>query len=623
MSSSIKAKQILLVGAPNSGKTTLYNWLTASNFRAVNYPGSTVEYCKGKLQSQWNIDMEIIDTPGIRSLEAHSPEEEISIRIMRESLKNNSAIVVVPVDATQLSRHLFLVSCLKAQGIPVIVALTMLDLLKQKNVKIDSKKLSQELKLPVLEIDGQLGGGVKELAVLADQSLNSSKYTEQIQNKKLSQQEIQNIYQDNDRIEKDCLISLGDESAKSEFRRAHQRSLKIDSLLMHPLLGLVFFIAIMSTLFSAIFWLAAPAMDFVDSLFGDMAGLASETLGSNIFSDFVANGIIAGSGAVFVFIPQIMILFFIMGLLEESGYLARAASLIDKPLQKIGMNGKSFVPILSGYACAIPAMMAARTIQNRKERLLTIFILPLMSCSARLPVFALLLGFLFPDDAFKAGFALAIIYLASIVIGAITAAIVNRFLPQKENSTFMLELPAYRRPKIMVIFKQMQQRTLSYVKRAGPTILVISVIIWALSTFPNYQAEDDASKISSSYLAQIGSWIEPTMKPLGGDWKLGVGILSAFAAREVFVSTMALVYRVEGETDEGITANLITQMHASNYSDASAYGLIVFFMIALQCLTTVAVAKAETGSTKFAVVQLVSFSLLAYIAAAAVVFILS
>lgn len=618
-------RRVILVGAPNSGKTTLYNWMTGSRFKTVNYPGSTVEFCRGTTLKTLGQQVEVIDTPGIRSLDPLSPDEEVTVDCLYRESSEAPVLVVVPVDATQLERHLVMVRRLQGAGFSVVVSLTMIDLLQEKNLKIDSKKLSAKIGAPVFETDGRLGGGVRELVSgLGALEMKSSP----IRVAHGTAEEIETLYSEVKSIVQEVVSPLAatDERVEDVMSHAHGKSLLIDAWLMHPVFGLIFFVLIMGGLFTSIFWMAQPAMDFIDGTFSGWAEAVAGFSPGALWTDLLGNGLIAGVGSVLVFLPQIVILFLVMGLLEDSGYLARAASLIDKPLSKIGLNGRSFVPLLSGYACAIPAMMAARTINNRKERLLTLFAIPLMSCSARLPVYALLLALLFKGDAFKAGLGLTTIYFASAFVGGLAATFAQRFIKSQGESWFLMELPAYRQPHLRFVLKTVWQRTKGYLRRAGPTIVVISLSIWFLSTFPNYRIEDSNEKLNSSYLAKVGQVMDPIMQPMGGDWRMGVGILSAFAAREVFVSTLAVVFRVGGESDEEVETRLLDTLEGATRSDgslifttATIMGLIVYFMIALQCLPTVAVAVTESGSKKFALIQLGVFTVVAYLVAVLVV----
>ncbi|MES2855112.1 MAG: ferrous iron transporter B, partial [Bdellovibrionota bacterium] len=415
------------------------------------------------------------------------------------------------------------------------------------------------------------------------------------------------------------------ETIASRKKNAAERTKMIDSVLLHPVFGLLVFFGLMAAIFSSIFWAAAPAMDFID---GTLSSFAERVLAfdpNNLLFQFLANGVIASVAAVAVFLPQIFILFVGIIILEDSGYLARSATLMDRPLSKLGLGGRSFVSLLSGYACSVPAMMAARTINSRKERWLTLFVVPLMSCSARLPVYALLLAFLFHDEPGKAGLALAIIYFASLVVGAIAALIASKMVKFDDRSFFMLELPVYRAPRPKLVIRQALTRTNGYIRRAGPAIFVFALIVWLGTTFPNFREEDSTVRLNSSYAAQIGQVIEPVFEPMGGDWRTGVGLISAFAAREVFVSSLAVVFQVADENEDTMQDTLLSKMTEAKapngmplFTVATVLGLIVFFMIALQCLSTVVVAQREAGSWKFAI-MLAVFNIVAYTLAVAIV----
>ena len=394
----------------------------------------------------------------------------------------------------------------------------------------------------------------------------------------------------------------------------------------------------MSVTFTLIFWLAAPLMDLVNDGFSIASEFAFELLGDTWYGNLVSNGIISGVGSVMVFLPQILILFLVLGLLEDSGYLARGAMLVDRPLSSIGLNGKSFVPMLSGFACAIPAIMATRTIKNKRERFLTIFIVPLMSCSARLPVYALLTAFLFPpEDTLLAGIAMTAIYLFSIASSLVIASIANRISKSisklNDPSSFILELPAYRKPKISVVGVNSFNNAMQYVKKAGPVILYLSVILWVLTYFPNHTPQIDANgrseeeiveltnseRIATSYASYMGKFLEPVLEPIGMDWRVGVSLVATLAAREVFVSSLALMFKVT-EAGDDIQNSLLDAMRnakidgtdRSLFTTATSIGLIVFFVFALQCISTIAIVRKETGSWKIPALQLIAFTGLAY-----------
>lgn len=622
MSTDLTTSFVAVVGAPNSGKTTLYNWLTGSHYRTVNYPGATVEYSLGNLADRYLTEsiksFGVMDTPGTYSLFPKSADEEVTLRALYEHPKLGPAKkVLLVVDGTQLSRHLLIAQQLKEAGFSFVIAITMQDLLAKNGIQVDLQKLSQEFGTTVIPVDGLLGGGVKEviealhrLPEKTPQKL--SPWDDQILTRKVAHSE---------QLAVDVL-----RGQKKQVAQIYDQTARLDRWLLHPIFGLLIFFLIMWGIFSAIYWGAAPLMDEVDGGFialGEwVAGLGSETL----WADFLANGVVASFGAVLVFVPQIFILFLGIGLLESSGYLARAATLIDRPFSKIGLSGRSFVPLLSGFACSVPAIMATRNIASKRDRWITNFIIPLMSCSARVPVYALLLSFVFLDEApWKTGFAMACLYIGAMFVGAVAAAIVNKILEKNEKSFFMMELPLYRKPQWRVILHQTWHRTKAYVKRAGPVIFVFAVIIWVGTTFPNYQAEDDV-KLETSYMAQAGKAVEPLFTPMGVDWRVGVGLISAFAAREVFVSSLATIFHVAGEDEDAQAEGLIQTMSEATLSNgqliftpATVVGLLIFFMIALQCMSTVGVQVRESGSWKFAVMQLIVFNVVAYVLAIAAV----
>ena len=614
-----------LVGSPNSGKTTLFNWLTGLRYNTVNYPGSTVDYSAGTSHSRYGESVHLMDTPGVYGLSPKSPDEEVTINALQENFSWGSVkLVISVVDATHLSRQLLLTRQLLASGFQVIVAVTMMDLLSEKGLEIDIEALAKELNCTVVPIDGRLGGGVQILVdetrrVLSDN--RQMKLTHRIESWKAG--DIERVLGETRAIEK----KLVQPNRARRGLDAAERTSKIDGVLLHPFLGLIMFLVIMSLLFTSIYWLATPVMDLVDSGFSWLSRLVSELGSGALWSDFLANGLVSSFGAVLVFVPQIFILFMGIALLEDSGYLARSATLMDRPLRMLGMSGRSFVPLLSGYACAVPAMMAARTVNSKRERWLLLFIIPLMSCSARLPVYSLLLTFVFRDSpAWKAGLVLAGIYAGSILVGALAAAIANRFIKIQEKSLFCLELPVYRRPLFGSVLRQAYGRTKNYIRRAGPVIFLLSIVVWIGTTFPHYDVASDSDKLNRSFFGQAGQLIEPVFSPMGVDWRVGVGLISAFAAREVFVSSLAIVFNIADKDEESMQDSLLSQMSEAKMSDGSSVftissvlGLIVFFMIALQCISTTGVAVRESGRWRFALMQLVVFNIVAYVLAVALV----
>lgn len=609
---------LALVGAPNSGKTTLYNWLTGSRFKTVNYPGATVEYSIGNVQPALGSGLRFMDTPGVYSLHAKSADEDVTVKALFERGGEGPADgVIVVVDGTQLERHLQLVLQIRETGFPALVVVTMADLLRKEGLEIDWPGLSEALGMPVLPFEGLLGGGLREIV---DAALRRPARGEV----RKPSRGLTPLHLEAAEIARVALRKT--ERPDDKIRRLRATTSRLDRVLLHPWLGPVLFFLIMSVLFGSIYWMATPFMDWIDGGFSALAEGTHNLAPESLWADFVANGVFASFGAVLVFVPQIFILFVGIGLLESTGYLARAATLIDRPFSKLGLTGRSFVPLLSGFSCAVPALIATRNISSRRDRWITNFVIPLMTCSARLPVYALLLAFVFQGkSSAAAGLALAALYLGALVVGALAASILNRLIPKDTASMLLMELPLYRRPRVRVVLRQSATRTWSYVRRAGPIIFVIAVIMWGGTNFPNYRMEDASAKLEQSYAGRIGHFIEPLVAPMGVDWRVGVGLISAFAAREVFVSTMAVTFNVANDDEASQTEGLLSTMASATRADgrkiftpASVAALLVFFMIALQCMSTFAVAQKESGSWKFAFGQMVVFNAVAYVLAVAV-----
>lgn len=605
----LKKEVVALVGAPNSGKTTLYNWLTNSKFKTVNYPGATVEYSIGHLGSQYGETFLVMDTPGTYSLFPKGADEEVTLKALLEHPEYGTIQkVIVVIDGTQLSRHILLAKQIREAGFAFVIAVTMSDLLRKNKIQIDLEVLRQEFGCPVVLIEGLLGGGTFELVQALRRTSGQAGHRLQNWSDTVMSDKLH-------RADQISSQALGGESTD----KIYELTAKLDRLLLHPSWGLLIFFAIMLVLFSSIFWMAKPFMEWVDAIFESMNQFVLNQGPGQLWADFLGQGLIKSFGAVMVFVPQIFILFFGIGLLESSGYLARAATLIDKPFSKLGMSGRSFVPILSGFACAVPALMATRNISSRRDRWITNFVIPLMTCSARLPVYALLLSFLFFNEpAWKAGLALAALYLGSLAIGTFTAGILNRLIKKSGASLFMMELPMYRQPVWKTLFASTLQRTWSYIRRAGPMIFIFSTIVWVGTTFPRVEGASSQAQLEQSYLGRAGHLIEPIFTPMGGDWRTGVGLLSAFAARETFVSSLAVLF-ANNEPVEEDTQGLLKAMSEAQaptggklFTISSVIGLIIFFAIAMQCLSTFAMAARETKSMKFAWIQLLVYNFVAY-----------
>jgi ferrous iron transport protein B len=609
------------------------NCLTGGGFHTANYPGVTVTISKGRSKPEYGPDVALVDLPGVQSPIAPSPEEELSCRVLegRNELIRPDALILV-VDATQLERHLKFAAYASGLGKPAVIALTMIDLLARGGQSINTKKLSDALGVPIVAVDGRTGWGAVELMntlheVIASPGTAISRLASLPTEPVAAYRALRELLSQSGAIRSSRALTL----APSSF------TARIDRVVLNKYFGFPIFFAVLGGLFASIFWLARPFMDLVEWGFKEAGDLVLQVLPDAVLTRFIAEGIIGGVGAVAVFFPQIVILFFLMTLLEDSGYLSRGAALVDKPLSYLGLHGRSFVPMLSGYACAIPAVLAARTIPSKRERLLTIWIIPLMSCSARLPVYALLLAALLPGSAARAGLALAAIYVSSLLAGAVTAGVVGRFILKKEAASMLaMEMPLYRKPLLKPLMRITWSRSSAYLRRAGTPIVIISSVLWLLSNFGlgsrqpvgpegRHAALVAPAKLDSSFAAQLGQTLEPLLHPMGVDWRVGVGLISAFAAREVFVSTMAIVFNV-GD-DSGSQQGLLQSMQAATFSDgatrifttSSIIGLIIFFFISLQCLSTVAVVRSETGSWRIAALQLFFYTGLGYLVSSGVV----
>jgi ferrous iron transport protein B len=631
---------VALVGSANCGKTTLFNTLTGSHYATVNYPGATVEYALGAGRLP-GFPCRVMDTPGITSLAPSSPDEKVTVEALFGGERRPDVVLAV-ADANQLSRHLYLTRQLLDLGFQVVLVVTMEDLLLRKGLRVDERHLSELLDCPVFVLDPRKGDRLSQVAdalkaraaEAAAHRPSPAEHAALVQG--LTEERIAETFHALDALEH-LAVRPRFEKAGRDGIAATEGPSSADRILLHPVFGLLIFLGAMTAIFTAIFWMAAPLMDAIDAGFGFAIDWLKGALPASWAVDMLADGVVGGVGAVLVFLPQIAILFFAMGYLEDSGYLARGAALVDRPLSKIGLNGKSFVPLLSGYACAIPAMLAARTIPNRRERMLTLFIIPLMSCSARLPVYALLLAFLLPrDQPWLGGLAMTGLYMSGFLIGAVVSTIVSRGLRLRGNaepSGFMLELPALRAPQARIVLVSTWHKTGQYIRKAGPTILAIALGLWILTHTPIQPAPADGSDreyvaVSHSYAAKIGHFIEPVTAPMGLDWRGGVALISGFAAREVFVGSLALVYRVQELEDEaGMTGKLFARMSELRFEGtdrriftvSTCIGILIFYLIALQCFPTVAVARTEMGGWKPALIQLALFTGGAYALAVAVV----
>ena len=590
---------VAFISHPNAGKTTLFNQLTGKKAKVVNYPGSTVDFEIANLMGHPSI--KLMDVPGITSLKPRSEDEKIALKCLSEldtlleCNQKSPDLILSLIDMTQLSRHLVLTKQLIEKNYPIVVVLTMADL---SGAILEIKTFSQLLGCPVVLLNARNSDTQLKKTIV---SKCNEKYTYSVIDNNLSTSE---LYRWSSQIEK--TITKKTQSA--------EKKLDLDAIFLHPIWGGISFVGVMSAFFYTLFILSVPFMDIIDSLFVFVMDTSTLYLPEHWAAKLLVEGCIGGLAAILVFVPQIAILFFGVGIMESTGYLARAAVLVDRPLSLIGLSGRAFVPLLSGFACSIPAMLAARNIPQQKQRLLCVFLIPLMQCSARLPVYGLLVAMLFGTNVWMSALSMTLIYISSIVLAVIISVIAVYGFNVKDNqNTFYIELPQWRMPIWKNIGKQVLQQTTSFITGAGPTIIVISIILWCLSSFPTSDY---------SFVMIIGQWIEPIFLPMGLDWRVGVAILLSFAAREVFVSALVVLFSITSE-HIGMLDVLQDATFSSTgepiFTGATIMGLIVFFMVAMQCASTLAVAKKELKSWKLPLIQLFAYIGLAYILSVSVV----
>lgn len=694
---------IALVGNPNSGKSSLFNALTGLNQKVSNFPGVTVDKKTGTANIVSGLSANVIDLPGTYSLYPKSADEYVTYDVLINPANEDTPdLVIIVADASNLKRNLLFCSQIIDLKFPVIIALTMMDIARKKGVEIDIDGLERELGVPVVAINPRKNKGVTELkkiielaargnysaaprdfisnAALAEAviddvkkvvpacsdygalhvAVNTEELTfldagqkkairESLQRNQFNKTKVQaeEIMQRYNRIKHIMKASV----VEADPLQKQLRSEKIDDLLLHRFWGYVILLVVMFLLFQSIFWLASYPMDAIEAGFGKLSGWLTSVLPDNKITDVFVNGILAGISGFAVFIPQIMILFGLITVLEDTGYMARISFLTDRLMRQVGLNGKSVMPLISGVACAVPAIMATRTIENKKERLITILVTPLMSCSARLPIYTMMIALVIPDRRVLGflglqGLVMMGLYLLGFFMAILIAAVMKLFVRIKEKSYFIMELPVYRAPRWKNVGTTMVEKAKIFVTDAGKVIVVISVILWFLASYgpasrmeplhakyekliaaapegsPEAEALDRefrSEKLSHSYAGILGHSIEPAIRPLGFDWKIGIALITSFAAREVFVGTMATLYSV-GENPDDNNATLREKMASAKWPDgrpvytlAAGLSLMLFYAFAMQCMSTMAIVKRETKSWKIPFIQLVYMTSLAYI----------
>ncbi len=691
--------KIALLGNPNSGKSTVFNQLTGLRQKVGNFPGVTVDKRLGKTLLADDLWITVIDFPGTYSLYPTSIDERIVVNTFTNPEDVNYPDVVLYVaDSTQLEKHLLLLTQIHDLGMPILLALNMADAARDDNIEINTEELSLQLELPIVKISARSGEGIDQLKEQLYQLIKTSPKNKKVKSfyyfselEKLVLRNLNDYNSSTGDYQKILLahhykwLSFLNPEQKNKLKAAVESANmndlklqvhetmgrfnriepivrkvqtkgekadedltdKIDRVITHWLAGPVIFFGLMFLVFQAIFTFATYPMDWIESIFGFTENVINSTLSKSWFTSLLTDGVLAGISGIAVFIPQIAILFFLISILEESGYMARAVYLFDNLMRYFGLNGRSIVGLVSGAACAIPAIMSTRTISNWKERLITILVTPLISCSARIPVYTVLIGFVVPSTVVGGifnlqGLAFMGLYLLGIVSALFAAWVFKLILKTEETSFLLLELPVYRQPSIKNVFFNVWEKTKTFVVEAGKIIFLISIVLWFLASFGppkdmrlakaevaqitatqtlSEQEKADllaSKKIEASYAGHIGKFIEPAIKPLGFDWKIGIALITSFAAREVFVGTMATIYSIGSDNDELSVREKLRQARNPEtgqlvYTWVTSLSLLIFYVFAMQCMSTLAVTKRETKSWKWPIVQFSFMTALAYL----------
>ena len=586
------ALRIALVGNPNCGKTSLFNHLTGTRQKVANYAGVTVERKVGQFTLPSGKPVRVLDLPGTYSLNATSPDEAITRDVVQGKIaeEDQQDAFLCVVDATNLKLHLGLVLEMIELGRPILLVLNMMDEARRRGMQINTQKLVERLGIPVVETVAVRNSGIENLMNALDQGKYSIPHTE-----------LSGLTGDNHHkittILHDVVHSVDQEDKRSDF---------LDKIFLHPVLGLVSLALMMFVVFQAVFAWAAPFMDGIEAFFGWLGEYVGQHISHPLLNSLVVDGVIAGAGGVVVFLPQILILFFFILVLEESGYLPRAAFLLDKLMFKAGLSGRAFIPLLSSFACAVPGIMATRSISDPRDRLTTIFVAPLMTCSARLPVYALLIAAFIPEymvwGVFNLqGLVLFALYMAGIVSALIVSFILKFFQKDKSQHMLLMELPSYRFPDVKSIWIGLLDRAKIFLKRVGGIIFALSILLWFLCTFPQPPEGATLPAIDYSLAGMLGHLMQPIFAPLGFNWQICIALIPAMAAREVVVAALGTVYALSATNDDAISqglASIISSEGRLGWSLATGLSLLVWFIYAPHCLATLATVKRETGSWK-------------------------
>ncbi|WET00692.1 ferrous iron transport protein B [Flavobacterium sp. YJ01] len=690
---SVQNINVALIGNPNTGKTSVFNQLTGLNQQVGNYPGITVEKKMGFCKLPNNVKANILDLPGTYSLNASSMDESVVIELLlNKNDKLYPDVAVVVTDVENLKRNLLIYTQIKDLEIPTILVINMSDRMERKGITLDIPYLEEKLKTKIALVSSRKGLGIDELKELIvsyktiphEPCLNASvidpEYFEKLQHafpnqlmyklwlvitqdvnfSNLDRNEVRNTFtkshselkrlQQKETIKRYQFINdVLKEGLKVDASMAKDMRAKLDRVLTHKVFGYVIFFAILFLIFQSIFSWSTIPMDFIDSTFASLSSWVAEELPSGILTDLLSQGIIPGIGGVVIFIPQIAVLFLFISILEESGYMSRVVFLMDKIMRRFGLSGKSVVPLISGTACAIPAIMATRNIENWKERLITILVTPFTTCSARLPVYAIIISLVVPSKRIFGflnvqGLTLMALYVLGFFAAILSAYILNKVLKLESKTYFVVEMPSYKMPLFKNVGINVVEKTKAFIAGAGKIILAISIILWFLASYgpgkefndaenivkerfvnttldeTQFENEVNSQKLENSYIGLMGRAIEPVIKPLGYDWKIGIALISSFAAREVFVGTLATIYSVgDSDNESTIKSKMQAEVHPETgkkvFDFPTGISLLLFYAFAMQCASTLAITKKETNSWKWPAMQLVFMSGLAYFAA--------
>ena len=593
-------KAVAVIGPPNSGKTTLFNRITGLHQKVANFPGVTVEQHTGVAELSDGRAVRLIDLPGVYSLSPRSEDEQIAHDVLtgdRSDTPKPEAILLV-LDSTNLSRHLMLAAPILALGAPTLVVLNMADDLRKRGGRLDLAALSAELGAPVALVSARQGEGIGQIFDFLAGAMPKP------------QPKLLPVLHD---VPK-CREWAGQVGSEAKYRAPAPPiwTRRLDALFLHPVWGALVFLAVVIIVFQTIFTYAAPLMDGVKQLFAVSGNWVASTLPPSLFRSLLVDGVWKGVGSVLVFLPQVLLLFLFIGILEDSGYLARAALIADRTMAKVGLQGKSFIPLLSAYACAVPAIMSTRTIENKRDRIATILIAPFMTCSARMPVYTLIIAAFIPDRHLVGKLlsvrtaAMLGLYILGFLAAVITARILKSSILKSGRTPFLLEMPSYRWPTVQSLGLRLLDRSKVFLRRAGTVILLVTVLLWIASNVPFVNGR--APAMGDSLAGTIGRTIEPAIKPLGFNWKVGIGLITSLAARETIIATLGSIYGMDPESQNLDLQNALQR----ELTPGGAVALLVFFAFAMQCISTIAVVRRETGGWKWPLLQFSYMGFLAY-----------